>query len=382
MSRWEVALVEIGALDAASTMRTVADMRVAPTLVSMTHRARVRVAPVEANGHERKIGVRRLVKQNRGARAGRRRGAGISKSQLNAPASLDLVEAFEKSSKFLGALPEAAFDYAAHPRLIGRRRRLAVDFRDLHTLSADAGVALIAQTQRICRKRRGLLRLTPDEDPPSIRENLAQLGLYSLVDARSDQINTVPNGDRRFVRFETARLADGAKIASFIHRVRELVGEGPHPSALYDSLMEAACNSVEHAYKGWKAPFPQVAHWWGAACYDQRRRFLNVCIYDLGRGIPRTVSEKSRYRSFVHEGQSDAAKLEIAIRYGKRSSRALRADGRGRGLWAMVDLVGNHGSVLRLWSGKGMITYEAGEVLKTNLPFEIHGTLVEWALFI
>lgn len=351
------------------------------TPVTTTRCARRRVAPTRTNRHEGKITVRRPQRHNRDARARRRRGAGISNSKLNAPRSLDLVEAFENSSQFLAALPEAAFDYAAYPRWLGRRR-LAVDLHELQTLSADAGVALIAQTQRICRKRRGLLRLQPDEHQPSIRENLAQLGLFSLVDGRPDQINAVRNGDRRFVRFETARLADGAKIASFIHRIRELVGEGPHPSALYDSLMEAACNSVEHAYKGWRAPFPQLAHWWGGACYDQRRRFLNVCIYDLGRGIPRAVSEKSRYRSFVHEGQTDAAKLEIAIRYGKRSSRALRADGRGRGLWAMVDLVGNHGSVLRIWSGKGMITYNAGEVLKTNLPFEIHGTLVEWALFI
>jgi len=180
-------------------------------------------------------------------------------------------------------------------------------------------------------------------------------------------------------------VADGEEFLPLLERLHALpeIGEVVQAMRLYDGLMDAALNSVEHAYPEWALLCrPQaLPKWWAAAAYDPSQRCMQICVYDQGVGIPATIARDPYYADFVRDAHSDADKIELAITFAEEG-RAV--DGKGRGLSRMLALTGEQ-PFASAWilSGSGQVSrgWRTG-VVKDRLSVGIDGTLVLWHLFL
>lgn len=156
-------------------------------------------------------------------------------------------------------------------------------------------------------------------------------------------------------------------------------------SSLYDSMVEAITNTIQHAYESSNVLKKDERKWWMFS--QQVNGKITVVICDLGMGIPNSISNKPELRDYVlklkniHRKRINTSLIEIAV----RSTRSrTKLSHRGKGLPDMLNVVrnGNVGSFL-IHSYKGAFSFNAeskqessGRDFDTSIP----GTLIQWEI--
>ncbi|WP_019340548.1 hypothetical protein [Stutzerimonas stutzeri] len=148
------------------------------------------------------------------------------------------------------------------------------------------------------------------------------------------------------------------------------------PRHIVAAIQEAYLNIAHHAYEEFKhAEEPlhefMVGRWWQFAQKDPKTNHMAVVIYDMGSGIPKSISDKT----FTG---SDSSEIHKAMQTGVTR---LNIQGRGMGFDNIKKPIEHNATAdyLGIYSGKGKIFYRRGKVIESvDHDHTIGGTLIEW----
>ena len=285
-------------------------------------------------------------------------------------------------------------------RFRGRGRKsspnIYISMDSIEAIDIEAALIFAAEVDRF----RQILRFRPIMDDanwdPEIRAIFYCLGVYRVLEARQ-QFDGVPIDDRALtdrglavVPFVSCHEADPAKAKELRDGLLEhcaSTDEARH--AVYDSLVEAFLNAVQHAYRPdiTADGLPSVKRWWAGALIDKQQGYLYLVVYDQGVGIPATLIKRPWWHLIAGKllETNDARIIEGALEYGRSGTSKTvdlgpDANGRGNGLWRMCELTeAFEDADVRFTSLKGDVLYsKGGAVERTTLRTRFCGTMVTW----
>lgn len=91
--------------------------------------------------------------------------------------------------------------------------------------------------------------------------------------------------------------ADGAPLQEIIEFLTDVAAVFEQDPAIYEALVEAAYNSVLHAYPN-DTPARHMSRdkrWWATACWLPDENVVKFYVYDQGVGIPSTLPRWSSW---------------------------------------------------------------------------------------
>lgn len=276
---------------------------------------------------------------------------------------------------------------------LGSRRRpgLYIDLDTVKEIDLEGALLLAAEVDRI----RLLFGFKPRMDDanwdPIVRAFLFKCGFYSVTEAR---------GSREPMRIELVDevlreeglvvlpFVSGAEVESRkAQQLRDGLFEACEPGnaarrPLYDGLVEAFTNAVQHAYDPTLLGdgLPRVGRWWASAVVQVTHRQMYLVVYDQGVGIPATLSNQPFWEPLraTMRRDSDAARIVAALEYGESSTKSA---GRGNGLFQMCQLTkAFEDASVCFTSLTGQVTYAAGRVAeRVQLKTRFGGTMIRWS---
>lgn len=316
--------------------------------------------------------------------------------RLKAPADFRLEANPDEILSFVYELRRQVF---IHDRFRGfrnkRRPPLYVDLDAITHIDLEGALVLTAEFQRISLVYKTRPFLDDANWNRGVRAILHGLGLYEVVQAMraadapdiDDIAGDLNNAGIAIVPFVSCHEADPAKAQTLRLALREHCATTDEAQlAVYDCLVEAFTNAVQHAYRDEidGDGLPRVKRWWAGALVDKRSRTLLLAVYDQGVGIPQTLTRRPWWRSIkdhIRE-DSDAGMIEGALEYGR--SGTIDPEGRGNGLWRMCELTNAfHAADVRFTSLKGQVLYpKNGPPQRNILKTRFAGTMVRWRAMI
>ncbi|MGO4151473.1 hypothetical protein [Cupriavidus sp. YAF13] len=213
-----------------------------------------------------------------------------------------------------------------------------------------------------------------------VAEVLKQIGLLDLLGCGKKI--TPSRADVIHWNFATGSSVDGERYEDVVGIPFEGSLAQPLHEALYVGMTEAMTNVIHHAYDGARddglIPISQK-QWWMFS--TAKEGYLNVVLCDLGVGIPRTFPFKhpTIWNWLTSLGKTkDADVLTEAVKLGATRTGQ---DGRGRGLWQLLDFVNQlEDSHLTIHSNSGVYYKQRAKTGTYNFRDSILGTLIQWRI--
>ncbi len=307
---------------------------------------------------------------------------------IEAPDTLSFAKNYEEVGQFLKVFRDQS------TTATWRRGRFLVDFTTIKTLRPAAALCLVAEFHRwrLLRRRR-LQPVRLEHWDPVVRQQLYELGFFEILESNAPPAPQTLVGQIRVIRFKSGISNDGSLPKALrIELERVLEDKLKYPQALYDALIEAMANAVEHAYPdGGSSDILSRAvgrRWWLTGSVDLASQRLRVLFYDQGitipKSLPRTqVGEKIRgwlREQGLGEIVNDDGKMIAAAMTYRRS--VTREAHRGRGLDDIRRLAERGDSnYLRIISGHGYYEFDSKNGDRSsNRTTALPGTLIEWDL--
>lgn len=297
---------------------------------------------------------------------------------INAPTNFDLSESYEEVTKFLAELRKQS---------LVARRAYSINFKTIQSISPMGALILTAEMDRWRRIRRSQLR--PAELKkwnPNVRRLLNEMGFFEVLGIKNPctQEDLLHDEDHRFIKFISGNISDGTYAQQLRIALEEVAGTINYKIFMYNGLVEAMSNSVEHAYPNAQTDIGK--RWWISGSFNKKTGRMTVMAYDQGVGIPTTLP-KSPFAEFISSwlkklnlGNTDANLIKAAMQIGKTQTGLTN---RGLGLSEMKEFVMRSGyGVLRILSQRGdyMLLHSGEEKIKDH-ETPLQGTLVAWEIF-
>lgn len=273
---------------------------------------------------------------------------------------------------------------------IWRLPSVYLDLSKITRISVPTAVILSAEMDRWrIRKNTHLSPRNLSSWAPRVRNLLADLGCFELVGTKKIRPDWSSIADAITVlKLRSGEKSNGKELQQLQYDLSRVFKAFKAQPRIYQGLLEAANNCIDHAYPKKKKIKPKYAYaghrWWATACVDPKSNSLRFFIYDQGVGIPLTIGKKKGWLKALKilpgmRLSSDAAIIDGAFEIGKTSTGI---DGRGRGLNQMREAIEvADDAYIRVISGKGDVKYKCnrgGEI--GHLPAHIGGTIVEWSI--
>lgn len=272
---------------------------------------------------------------------------------------------------------------------------LTIDFSDTEKITAAAALALFANVNMIQRskKNNGCFNFLCKKSP-IYRKFFIKTGLLSALKAGNNFAN-----DSRLFRFGCSDNYIGLRreiLDKMTEKERKLIKKIPERAEMLQNFFsysrtafnEILLNVKNHAYPtspGSNGSSNHYAYkaWWQMFWFVQSPNgiFLNVLVYDLGVGIPSSLSRHTEgYSNLfpVDQFKDESHFMDDALKEGVSRFRGV---GRGNGLHKLVEIVSRFdGSAFFIYSGKGLIRGGKDVISSSVAPTSLNGTLVEWTL--
>lgn len=276
-----------------------------------------------------------------------------------------------------------------------RARLVRIDLLPIKSISVAAAVVLSAEVHR-WREVRGANLVPQDLDRwnPDVRRVLSGLGMFDLLNLdRPEEDYTIEDGLISIFPIHSGGKNVGHDIANALEELGIIDRLFVRREHVYEALLEAVTNTVAHAYRkkiaqhiGNRYPTSH-SKWWFASCYDDNRDEVRLFIYDQGVGIPATLPYSKVWpwvvrvlkRLFTGAVYKDSELIRAAVETRETSTKETH---HGRGLAVIIRVPDEaKGGQVRIFSGKGNLTYRFGEPISTSDErLHIGGTLIEWRI--
>lgn len=273
-----------------------------------------------------------------------------------------------------------------------------VPFEEIDNITPAAALLMAAEYDRYRRmQRRPLYPIRRENWKPWVDAMLSEIGFLRLLEIEGLPSVTLGDDHSRYrtLPMVSGNRTDGREVGLFQDSIAELLADnlGVEVSLrLYDGLIEAMNNVVQHAYPvGYSCPRPIRNRWWLTGSFNPSTGRLHIVFLDQGVTIP-VALPRSEWREWALDflgrmynilalgrgRPDDAERIHAAMEVGRSGSDD---QGRGHGLAQMLDFVkmASDGR-LRILSRRGQFMYEKGQSRPhlRNLSSPVRGTLIEW----
>lgn len=312
---------------------------------------------------------------------------GDGRLTVGTPEVLSFTDNYGETVEFLHKLREL------RNKALKLDRSKRVDFRAIKVMRPAAALCVVSELDRWRKIAVRPLRLTASkltEWDPNIRRLLDEMGFFEVLGVAVPPPPPSPGSTgSHWIRFKTGTSNDGSLHKQLRLEMQNLVGPFPHSTLLYDALVEAMANAIDHAYPDddyfHVSPNTLGKRWWLSGSVDQGAGRIQVIFFDQGATIPVSLPRWSLYeraRGVLNtlgwasdDGHMIAAAMEV-----RRTSTDLGHRGKGfSNITRLAD--SNPSNKLRIISRNGSIIYRPGmppEIAEQNVP--LAGTLISWDL--
>lgn len=310
------------------------------------------------------------------------------------PPSMNLSDDYESTMRTVADLRSILRSCLPHQvRSRRRRRQLEIDFKPLQKITPAAALVLAAELHRwnVTHPALNLQPIDVELWNADVRKHLDEIGFFRLLRVARPTAAVGPSGIT-FLSLYSGSKVEGPQVDELQVKIQGLAGEVENELRMYDGLIEAMTNVVNHAY----AQVTKLKLWWMTASFDESTRRLTLMMFDHGRGIPITLPRVTRRERLAGQLNSllsrigggltdDASLIEAAISIDRSSSLE---PNRGQGLRRDIqDFIqsGNVEGRLRILSNRGEYIFTRDEngvnsQSRKNHVESIGGTFIEWYL--
>jgi hypothetical protein len=273
--------------------------------------------------------------------------------------------------QFLDYIHKVIFEY---------KISLTVDFSDLKNLSAAASLLVFARITKcqICIHEPSAIKVIPPEDKEA-RKMFTQSGLWAGVKSGGiSKVRKLIDSNNQYMSGSNAPIENYSKV--LVATILNLINQGVkfNTQAVHTftrGVQEAILNVDYHAYDN--APLSKQfeelgdSRWWQCSWLDKINNQLVFIIYDDGTGIVNSLKEQ-------FPTLSDSEVLEKAMTIGvTKTLEPSRGKGSGNIIKTSCEFPNSH---LVIMSGVGYYLHDENGVTLKELPFNLHGTIVQWVL--
>ena len=173
-------------------------------------------------------------------------------------------------------------------------KRFSLDHRKMESITKDALLVLTSEIER-CKSIAGLKikanrKLFPKN--PKIISLLHKIGYWEYFNMPSEKVNT--NNSKLYLKIVGDTKVNGQKIGELIQFFQKLICFNSNTKDKFsDALMEAAANTVEHAYSK-EQDINTINKWWLTASLNKETNEVSFIFYDQGLGILNTLEATQR----------------------------------------------------------------------------------------
>lgn len=329
------------------------------------------------------------------------------------PKNFCLQENYEECALFLQKFRSNMLNSLRKRLAIGaethvRRTRLGsfIDFATIERCSPAAALVLAAEFDRA----KSLI----EWDIPLVNfktwrrdlvELLDEIGFFELLEINRPA-NHAKRSDVTVVRFQTGQQVGNTIAGPLLDVLAGMiagleVGAGGNEETvlarmrLYDALVEATENTVQHAYPENFGDACTVRRWWMTGAVDSRENRLTLVVYDQGATVPARLPDWELYPKLKRwmnllfqsdrPADGDVTLDSVALRLAMTTPRSSTGEThRGKGFPAFLTVIREcKRGRLRVVSRCAEFTFETGRKARSRqLTNALGGTLVEWDLWL
>lgn len=265
-------------------------------------------------------------------------------------------------------------------------KTFVIDHRNMKEITKEALLLLTSEIER-CTTIKGIkLRAKSKFAPtsPHIRSLLCKIGYWDYFNLNLSKLSgKEKNTDELCLQIVGDSLVSGEKIGSLIQFFEKLICFDVQTKDKFsDAMMEAAANTVEHAYSK-NTEIKNIKKWWLTASINNDTKEISFVFYDQGLGVLNTLESFQRHirlkrlvAGWVAKGMSKGGILKKLVTTNLSSYKGER---RGNGLISFkmfIDQV--RGGELTIYTDN--VSYSAVSDKIENYNESIPGTLIVWRI--
>ena len=284
---------------------------------------------------------------------------------------LYLSEDYSETLKFFNTIDKLVFV---------ERKYIEIDLTQTEEITAAASVMLFAKVTRCQGWAAPEIFAYPDQiiefKLPINKETkslVVKSGLWAAIK---------PGGIKKLERLWKDKSNPFKTGNNPAEKIRDVIGLLRHqipkpPKKIIAALQESYLNIAHHAYDAFTKN-EEVLHefiegrWWQYAFHKKESGSFTVIIYDVGSGIPSTLSP------LIGKRADDCEYIAEAMRKGVTR---FNISGRGMGFEDIKSPIDQNitADYLVVYSGRGQVIYRNGKIEDKILhDIDISGTLIEW----
>lgn len=270
--------------------------------------------------------------------------------------------------------------------VILNKKRFRIDHREMKKITKEALLLLTSEIERCTKitkiKLKANYKLFPKDT--HILNLLNEIGYWDYFIMNSGKYKSKQNKqDKLYLKIVGDTQISGEKIGKLIEFFEKLINfERKTKDKFSDALMEAAANTVEHAYKEDKQ-IPTIKKWWLTASLNKNTNEISFIFYDQGLGILNTLEKTQKHiklkrlvAGWINEGMSKGGILKKLITSNLSSYKDER---RGNGLISFKTFIDEvESGELIIYTDD--VSYSAISDQINNYDDNLNGTLIVWKI--
>jgi hypothetical protein len=276
--------------------------------------------------------------------------------------------------------------------VVRRGTPVQIDFRETERMFPSGTLLFMAEIDRL---RQVTGRSTPiwGTYPHNrvVEQVLQQVGILAMLGLKARMSEERFPDNVRHWRATSGQQTTGSTVDPLIQEYDGRLAASRQRD-LYDGIVEAMTNCVQHAYEGYRNDeLPEsmggrCRSWWMFS--QEKDGQLTVALCDLGIGIPVSLADPTKWSqdlvstllAKLNVRTPDASRIKVAVELHKTRTREKH---RGKGLMEILGVVRKAESgYLSIASNHGVYRYNANSRTEQlwDHGMSIMGTLVQWTL--
>lgn len=265
-------------------------------------------------------------------------------------------------------------------------KSFVIDHRHMKTITKEALLLLTSEIER-CTTLMGIKLRAKSKFAPTdayIKSLLDKIGYWDYFNLNlGNSKGKGENGSEVYLRIVGDTQVSGEKIGALIQFFEKLIRFDIQTKDKFsDAMMEAAANTVEHAYSK-DQEIDNIKKWWLTATINKATNEISFIFYDQGLGILNTLESTQKHiklkrlvASWITEGVSKGGILRKLVTTNLSSYKDER---RGNGLISFKTFIDQvRGGELTIYTDD--VSYSAISDDIQNYNTSIKGTLIVWGI--
>ncbi|MEY3788247.1 MAG: hypothetical protein RLZ75_2454 [Pseudomonadota bacterium] len=292
------------------------------------------------------------------------------------PATLDLEDNRDKLIELINRIQDVLLN----------GKSFVIDHRKMENITKEALLLLTAEIER-CTTIMGIKLKAKSKFLPKnsyIKSLLKKIGYWDYFNLNAEEYCIGEgNGSELYLKIVGDTQVSGEKIGSLIQFFEKLICfDAPTKDKFSDAMIEAAANTVEHAYSV-DQDTQNIKKWWLTASINKATNEISFIFYDQGLGVLNTLEatqKNIKYKRLVAGWFSDGvSKGGVLKKLVNTNLSSYKDERRGNGLISFKTFIDNvQGGELTIYTDD--VSYSAVADKIENYRRPIRGTLIVWKI--